>query len=462
MGTTTSPSSIDDAARTWLGEIAGGTVVRAERALSRREGWEVDVERSDGSHCPLFVRVARDGDPINSIDTLLKEASLATSLDAAGLRVARLVGVSEVRRLAAYERLAGRSNLGEVDAATQQTIYEHFMTLLGEVHRLDIDTAGLDGWTRPETAAAVAAAGLDDLDANYRRALTAAGSHAAYDPLAAYGLRWLRERAPQEVDRLTLVHGDAGTPNFLFEGTEVTGIIDWEWARIGDPMEDLGNATLHAIFHPSGDWPPLFEHYERSSGITVDVARVAYWRAHLAVRSVLALHTATATWDPHDPIALNLCYRIVSDRICCNCIADHDGLAAAPAALPWPPAPHTTLADAVASQLTTQVAPAIESGFAQGRAREAALLVRTIERQEAARPALDNVECDELGMLLGDRPADVASGLAALCAHIEDPSHQLDPDGEIIRYLGRRAWRAELVAEPVVSLFPALALRPLH
>jgi len=61
-------------------------------------------------------------------------------------------------------------------------------------------------------------------------------------------------------------------------------------------MEDLGNATLHAIFHPSGDWPELLAHYERSSAYR-STSREWYYRAHLAIRSAITLGTATATWN---------------------------------------------------------------------------------------------------------------------------------------------------------------------
>src|SRR5690606_11438888 len=94
----------------------------------------------------------------------------------------------------------------------------------------------------------------------------------------------------------------------------------------GDPMEDLGNAVIHASFHPSGDWPELLDCYAEASGLPVDLERVRYYRAHLMVRSVLALAAANARWDPHAPVALNLCYGVVSDRICCDALAAAMGI----------------------------------------------------------------------------------------------------------------------------------------
>lgn len=452
--------SINGEGRRFIGDIAGGRVTRLERALSRREGWLADVERPDGSHRPLFVRVASAGDPMNSPETLVKEAQLAGLLADAGIRVARLVGARPELLLAVYERLPGRSDITAISPADQQAVYERFIEALGAVHRLDIDALALDGWIRPATAREAAEAGLDALNQNYIARLSSPQATGEPSPLVAYGLRWLRERAPDHIDRVTLVHGDAGTPNFLYDGGDITGIIDWEWARIGDPMEDLGNAALHAVFHPSGDWPALLSHYERSSGIPVDDDRVEYWRAHMAVRSVVALHTATAVWSAHDPVALNLCYRIVSDRLCCDCIAARDGIELERPALPGAIDARPTLYGAVAGTIDGVLVDAADTDFARGRAREAALLVRSLEREAALRPALDAADLDELTPLLGHRPATVAQGLRALSARIgEGP---FDPDSSVLRFLARRAWREEQLYAPVVSLFPALELRPLR
>ena len=246
----------------------------------------------------------------------------------------------------------------------------------------------------------------------------------------------------------------------MFDGDHISGIIDWEWARFSDPMEDLGNATLHAVFHPSGDWPELLAHYERTSGIPVEVERVSYYRAHLAVRSAIMLGAATATWDSHDPFALNLCYRTVIDRICCECMAVHSGIVLERPELPWQPDGRPTLYTALAGILDTEIVPQLGSAFALGRAREARLVVQALEREHRARPMIDAVDLGELATLLGHTPDDVRAGLSALCDLIVDGP--ADHDGTILQYLARRAWREEQLLAPVVSLFPNLELRPLH
>jgi hypothetical protein len=60
--------------------------------------------------------------------------------------------------------------------------------------------------------------------------------------------------------------------------------------------------------------------------------------------------------------------------------------------------------------------------------------------------------------LLGSRPSDLVAGRAALQELIVADDGRRDED--VVRALGRIAWRAEVVAEPVVNLFPNVALRP--
>jgi aminoglycoside phosphotransferase (APT) family kinase protein len=71
---------------------------------------------------------------------------------------------------------------------------------------------------------------------------------------------WLRENAPS--DRQTaLVHGDFKPGNVLLEGTddpEVTGVLDWEAAMVGDPRTELGYLLLY--WRDEGDpTPPVDE-----------------------------------------------------------------------------------------------------------------------------------------------------------------------------------------------------------
>jgi aminoglycoside phosphotransferase (APT) family kinase protein len=58
-------------------------------------------------------------------------------------------------------------------------------------------------------------------------------------PAFAYGARWLERNAPDEPERFTVVHTDIRTGNVIVGDDGLRAILDWETARIGDPVEDL-------------------------------------------------------------------------------------------------------------------------------------------------------------------------------------------------------------------------------
>ena len=54
---------------------------------------------------------------------------------------------------------------------------------------------------------------------------------------------WLQKYAPQDPDKLTLIHGDLKIDNILFDpkSKTVCGVLDWELTTVGNPLFDLAN-----------------------------------------------------------------------------------------------------------------------------------------------------------------------------------------------------------------------------
>jgi aminoglycoside phosphotransferase (APT) family kinase protein len=55
---------------------------------------------------------------------------------------------------------------------------------------------------------------------------------------------WLLEYRPPEPERLSVCHGDFHPFNLLYEGGEVTGVLDWPGFAIGDPVFDIANTIV--------------------------------------------------------------------------------------------------------------------------------------------------------------------------------------------------------------------------
>lgn len=103
-------------------------------------------------------------------------------------------------------------------------------------------------------------------------------------PAMEMALRWLTLNAPPERE-ITLTHGDFRTGNFMVTPDGLSGILDWEFAHFGDPMEDVGYLCMRDWRfgrddkHVGGfaDREPFYRAYEAASNRIIDPAIVHYW-----------------------------------------------------------------------------------------------------------------------------------------------------------------------------------------
>jgi aminoglycoside phosphotransferase (APT) family kinase protein len=111
-------------------------------------------------------------------------------------------------------------------------------------------------------------------------------------PALELGLRWLRLKEPPAPKNLSFLHGDYRIGNVMVNERGLVSVLDWEFAHLGDPYEDLAWSQVrdwrfgsdHLRF--GGIAPPdeFFAAYERASSTTVDPARVHYWEVMGNVR----------------------------------------------------------------------------------------------------------------------------------------------------------------------------------
>lgn len=110
--------------------------------------------------------------------------------------------------------------------------------------------------------------------------------YAFVHPVLSYALRWVAQHVPADTQR-TVVHSDFRTGNLIVDAQEgIRCVLDWEIARIGDPMHDLGVlCTRSWRFGGAGECggfgtrEDLYAAYERASGTRVDPRRVRFWEA---------------------------------------------------------------------------------------------------------------------------------------------------------------------------------------
>jgi aminoglycoside phosphotransferase (APT) family kinase protein len=432
----------------WIADTGRGELTRLERHVARREAWIVDVTRPDGSVLEGFLRLEREpaaGDPWS----LRKETRIVEALGRTSVPVPKVLGASDALHCTLFERARGRSDLDKLaDARRQRAVMEDFIRVLARLHTLDPGALGIAGEMpqHPATAEQAALGEVELVLARWKRFLR---SYA--EPLLRYGVDWLRRFAPKRIARVSLVQGDTGPVNFLFEGDRVSAVIDWEWGHLGDPLEDLGNLCVREFWNPSGGLAGLFRLYERESGIPYSREAALYYRVQQNVRGMVGIHAVTALLRPREPVSWFLAYRYVGDRATCEALAEAMGVAVERPELPRDDGAGDVLAEAARFALAHDVEPALASPFARSRAAEARILVEVIERRRRFGPALAAAERDELGALLGRRPRNLAEGRRALDRAVRERALG---DEAVVRYLTRRAYRDEWLHAPAAALYP--------
>lgn len=265
-----------------LALIAGG---------ASQETWRLDLCMENGAHAgslPLILRRPLGGAIYETALDLRAEDRVHRAVYAAGAPVPPpfrllddLLGAPAllVERMEAES--IGRKLVREPRfAAARRLLPAQMGAALAAIHSVDWARHGLDallpapaaGQTPAQARLAQIEAELDAIDEPH--------------PALELCLRWLRRNEPPAPDRPVLVHGDYRVGNLLVSPESgLTGVIDWEFAHIGDYAEDLtwglirewrfgvDEQRLGGVGQPEA----FFEAYARAAGRPVDPARVAYW-----------------------------------------------------------------------------------------------------------------------------------------------------------------------------------------
>ncbi|WP_068071721.1 phosphotransferase family protein [Novosphingobium lentum] len=141
-------------------------------------------------------------------------------------------------------------------------------------------------WTKTRSEAA------RDYIAGWREYFLANNHMPSPSLMALYG--WLLDNVPDRRGRPSLLHGDFGFHNFLFDDGKLTAVLDWEFAHIGDPAEELG--YVRETIGDAIDWQQLTALYEAAGGDPVDEPTLRYFRVWAHVRNASASNLISANF----------------------------------------------------------------------------------------------------------------------------------------------------------------------
>lgn len=103
-------------------------------------------------------------------------------------------------------------------------------------------------------------------------------------PAIELGIAWCRERLTLERPRV-VNHGDFRIGNLMVDDAGIVAVLDWEFAHLGDPAEDLGWPLIRAWRFGNdslrlggvGEVEPFLDRYAELTGIRVDPDELLAW-----------------------------------------------------------------------------------------------------------------------------------------------------------------------------------------
>jgi aminoglycoside phosphotransferase (APT) family kinase protein len=291
----------------WLGDAFGApaAIERCRRlgGGAIQENWALDVELSGGHRAGRHAWVLRTSSPSGVAVSWSRpqEFAILATAHAAGVKVPEpVICCSDEAVIGRPFYLMGRLP-GE--ARGHRLVRDPALPRYGEklahslgrelarLHRVAPPVERLAFMPIPKTAPSLARV------AEYRGHLDALD---AVEPVLEWALSWLERRAP-EAERISLVHGDFRTGNYLVHDGALSGILDWEFAAFGDPLEDLGwmlarywrFGAYRREAGGIGSRQSLLSGYEAEAGHAIDRGLVPYWEVMATVRwAVIALQQA--------------------------------------------------------------------------------------------------------------------------------------------------------------------------
>jgi aminoglycoside phosphotransferase (APT) family kinase protein len=423
-------------------------------AGASRETYRLRARVEGSERLLVFRRQAGEGAPTRTEGlSVFEEAALIERVRAAGVPapeplrtcVANPAGV--ISAWVEGETLGARIARSPDFEKARGVLARRCGEILARIHAVDAASLGRDLSLEAMTPASAV-----------RKAWSGYQALGVDHPMIDYTARWLLDHPPRERPA-TLVHGDFRNGNLMVRPDgEVTAVLDWELAHIGDPMRDLGWLCTRSWRFGVADRPvggfgtydDLFAGYESVSGMPVDRDSVRYWEVFgsfwwaCASLSMAADYRSGNDAGPEKPA---IGRRSSECRIDCA----HMLVPGVFERLPDVSPERRSLPDAaellssVAAFLRDEAGPRLtdRTGFL---ARVSANSLDIVRREIAAGPQIETEEALRLGELLS-RGGSAGRLRALLCARLREDVIGL-PDEKLASYLRFRALADILIDQP--------------
>lgn len=446
--------------RAWIESTLGGHIVEWRRQGGRESGgrpaWFTTVQVNQQS-VGCYVRGTRGLVPsTGGRDPLDREFRLLRELNRTDVLVPRVFGLCDEPKAILMECVPGENDFEKVrDQAQRDALARHFMDLLARLHRIDAERFEAMGFPRPTSAEEFALGDLSRWEKGHRRGLREPV------PLVTFACQWLRRNVPAAPARPVLSQGDTGPGNFLFQGGRVTAILDWEFAHLADPMEDLALLRPRDFYYPTGDLRGWLETYRDIAGIELDIGKLRYYSVKAMLITPLALapivQNARSGMDHAEWIAQEIVYK----RATMEVLAEAMGVPLERVTLPdFPPTRHSALFDIVREDLESEQLPNITDPYQEHRLRMTLRLLEHLRQVERKARDIDALELDDMSTVLGHRPKTRTEGMREMEAFVRAAG--AEEDTRLVRYFHRHAVREQALMEGALGRGENASVSPLN
>ena len=405
--------------RAFVEGLTGGTVKRMERLVRWRPAWRVDVvvadasadagaERGEKTLC-LHLRGDRGGD-VSIFPELQREADVIEVLGANGINVPHIYGVCQDPPCILMAAISGSRDMSTAASdAERAALAREYISEVAAMHRLPVAGFVAKGVQLPQGAQEIALAGLTAYLPLYQR------TKSRPEPMLEFVLGWIRRNVPQHRTRAAFIQFDSG--QFLHQNGKISGLYDFEFSMIGDPMVDLATMRMRESIEPlCADFQLLCKHYEEFSGEPVDIGVVDFHTLLFATISTMQFTGTVGKPRPGDAHSVYLEFDLALRQVVLLTLSKLMGVK-----LVAEPAPHARVGDnaSVLTQLADTVAR-IEttSPTEQTRQDSAAQLIEWLVRGDAFGPEMRARDLADVEALLGQRFDEWSDASAALEAHV--------------------------------------------
>ncbi|MDP9280554.1 MAG: phosphotransferase family protein [Chloroflexota bacterium] len=273
--------SFAEALRPYLVPLFGNDIAVERLALlpggASKEAWALDLRTPEGKR-ELLVRRAGGGVIHSQTLPLQSEYRVVAVAYEVGVRVPKPYGyLGEVAGRPAFvtERVAGETigrrvvqhpELAGARAALPVQMAEE----LAKIHAIPAERVPF-----------LSGGGARDVLVRLERELDALDEP---HPAIELGLAWATHNAPEH-HQTVVAHGDFRVGNLVVNSSGLAYVLDWEFAHLGDPAEDVAWPLVrawrfgvdHLRLGGIGEVAPYLERYNALTGRDISPRALAYW-----------------------------------------------------------------------------------------------------------------------------------------------------------------------------------------